>query len=168
MYLEMSVFGFTIDSLANRPVVILKDAIGNNTVPIWLNAGEALSIAAELILWDSTARSGRKDLMTLLMDNMGTQIGSIAIEGGNNGVFTASVRFMQNGEELSVAVRPCEAIIAALKFKMPIMMAEEVLQREPLEIQDAPPSVTGAPQKALYLSADHWRQAGILPGHCTR
>jgi len=30
---------------------------------------------------------------------------------------------------LSVAVRPCEAIIAALKFKLPIMMAEEVLQR---------------------------------------
>ena len=127
MYLEMSVFGFTIDSLANRPVVILKDAIGNNTVPIWLNAGEALSIAAELILWDSTARSGRKDLMTLLMNNTETEIGSISIEGGDDGVFTASVRFNRSGEELSVAVRPCEAIIAALKFKLPIMMAEDVL-----------------------------------------
>ncbi len=129
MYLEMSVFGFTIDSLANRPVVILKDAIGSNTVPIWLNAGEALSIAAELILWDSTARSGRKDLMTLLMNNMETEIGSISLEGGDDGAFTASVRFIRSGEELSVAVRPCEAIIAALKFKLPIMMAEEVLQR---------------------------------------
>ena len=129
MYLEMTVFGFTIDSLANRPVVILKDARDSNTVPIWLSAGEALSIAAELIQWDSSERRGRKDLMTLLMENMETAIRSIAIEGGGDGVFTASVKFIRNGEELSVVVRPCEAIIAALKFKMPIMMAEDVLQR---------------------------------------
>lgn len=129
MYLEMTVFGFTMDSLAGRPVVILKDARDSNTVPIWLSTSEALSIAAELMLWDSSGRSGRKDLMTLLMENTGTEIGSIVIEGLSDGVFTALVMFMRNGEELPVAVRPCEAIITALKYKMPIRVAEEVLQR---------------------------------------
>lgn len=129
MYLEMTVFGFTMDSLAGRPVVILKDAKDSNTVPIWLSTSEALSIAAELMLWDSSGRSGRKDLMTLLLENTGTEIGSIVIEGLSDGVFTALVMFLRNGEELPVAVRPCEAIITALKYKMPIRVAEEVLQR---------------------------------------
>jgi len=129
MYCEMTVFGFTIDSLASRPVVILKDAKDTNTVPIWLSVGEALSIAAELILRDSTARSGRKGLLTLLMENAETEIGSITIDGGNDGVFTGTVTFMRSGENIPVAVRPCEAIVAALQFKMPIMMSEEVLQR---------------------------------------
>lgn len=125
MYLEMTVFGFAIDSIANRPMVILKDAKDSNTIPIWLATSEALSIAAELILWDC----GRRDLLTLLMENTETEIGSIAIDGVNEGVFSAMVKFFRDGEELRVDVRPCEAIIAALKYKMPIMVAEEVLER---------------------------------------
>lgn len=127
MYLEMMVFGITIDSVANRPVVILKDAKDNNTIPLWLSTNDALSIAAELILGDTTARINGKDLMSLLMANTETMIGSIVVEGLKNGVFTAKVKFVRNGEELLVDVRPCEAIIAALKYKMPIMVAEEVL-----------------------------------------
>lgn len=129
MYIEMTVFGFTIDSLANRPVVILKDAEDSNTIPLWLTASEALSIAAELILWDTGGRSGRKDLMTLLMAKTETEIGSIVIEGVNDGAFTAHVKFIRNGEEVPVEVRPCEAIIAALKYRLPIMVTEEVLER---------------------------------------
>jgi bifunctional DNase/RNase len=125
MYLEMTVFGFTIDALANRPVVILKDAKGVNSVPIWLSTTEALAIAAELILSDS----GRKDLMTQLMAQTATEIGAVVIEGYHDGAFEALVKFLRNGEEVSVVVRPCEAIAAALKFKMPLMVAEEVVAR---------------------------------------
>ena len=48
--------------------------------------------------------------------------------GVKDGVFTTCVNFVRNGEELPVNVRPCEAIIAALKYKMPILVAEEVLE----------------------------------------
>lgn len=132
MYLEMTVSGFAIDSIASRPVVILKDAKESNTIPIWLTTSEALSIAAEMILWDSSARSGRKDLMDLLMENTKTGIGSIVIEGVSDGVFRAVVNFSRDGEELPVDVRPCEAIITALKYKIPIMVSEEVLERASL------------------------------------
>ncbi|SRR6266540_1539502 len=127
MYLEMKVFGFTMDSIADRPVVILKDTEDKHTIPVWLNSSEALSIAAELILWETTGRSGRKDLMTLLMAHTDTELASIVIESLKDGAFTAMVKFIRSGEELLVDVRPCEAIVAALKYKMPIMVAEEVL-----------------------------------------
>ena len=129
MYCEMKVFGFAVDTIANRPVVLLKDAADDNTIPLWLSTSEALVMSAELVLWESTARSGRKDLMTLLLDRTGTEIRAIVVEGLKDGVFAASVKFIRDGDELSVDVRPCEAIIAALKYKMPILVAVEVLER---------------------------------------
>jgi len=129
MYLEMTVFGFAIDSIANRPMVILKDARDNNTIPIWINTTEAFAIAAELMLWDSSTSNRAKDLMTLFLEKTGTEVGAISIGGLNDGIFAASVKFLRGDEEFLVAVRPCEAIMAALKYKMPILVAEEVLQR---------------------------------------
>ena len=129
MYLEMTVFGFAVDSIANRPMVILKDARDNNTIPIWISTTEAFAIAAELVLWDDSTSSRAKDLMTLFLEKTGTEVGAIIIGGLNDGIFDASVKFLRGNEEFLVGVRPCEAIIAALKYKMPILVDEEVLQR---------------------------------------
>ena len=129
MYCEMKVFGFAVDTLANRPVVILKDAADDNTIPLWLSTNDGLLMSAELLLWESTARSGRKDLMALILDRTGIEIRSIVVEGMKDGVIEASVKFSRDEEELSVAVRPCEAIIAALKYKMPILVARGVLEQ---------------------------------------
>jgi bifunctional DNase/RNase len=129
MYLEMTVFGFTMDAIANRPVVILKDARDENTIPIWMSTTEAFAIAAELILWEGSASGRAKDLLALFLEQTGTSIGAIIIEGLNDGVFTTTVKFLRDGEELLVGIRPCEAIMAALKYKMPILVAEEVLER---------------------------------------
>lgn len=130
MFLEMKVFGFTLDSIAHRPVVILKDAKdGENTVPIWISATDAVSIAAELISRDLPSQSGRGDLLTVLLAQTGMEVARIAIEGLEEGVFKASVTFVGNGEELKVEVRPCEALVASLKYAMPVMVAEEVMAR---------------------------------------
>ncbi len=128
-YHEMTVFGFTIDPIANRPVVILKDARDNNTVPIWITTAEAFAIAAELALGDCSSGSGNKDLMALFLEKTGTGIIAIIIGGLNEGAFAASVKFQRGDEEFVVDVRPCEAIMAALKYKMPVLVADEVLQR---------------------------------------
>ena len=129
MYLEMTVFGFTMDAIANRPVVILKDARDENTIPIWVSTAEAFAIAAEMVLWDGSTSGRTKDLLALFLEKTGAGIGAIMIEGLNDGVFTARVKFLQGEEEFVVEVRPCEAIMAALKYKMPILVAEEVLER---------------------------------------
>ncbi len=129
MYVEMTVFGFTLDSIAGRPVVILKDARDSNTIPIWISTTEAFAIASELMLWDGSTNSRTRDLMALFLEKTGTEVGAIIIEGLTNGVFTASVKFLRGDEEFLVEVRPCEAIMAALKYKMPILVSEDVLQR---------------------------------------
>jgi hypothetical protein len=110
-------------------VVLLKDPRDNDTIPIWISSSEAFAIAAELMLCDNSASSKTKDLMALFLEKTGTEISAIIIEGLSNGVFSAIVKFLRGDEEFQVEVRPCEAIMAALKYKMPILVAEEVLQR---------------------------------------
>jgi bifunctional DNase/RNase len=129
MYHKMKVFGFTLDTIAQRPVVILKDAEDLNTVPIWIGSLEAVSIAAELISCDLSSQNGRGDLLSLLMEKLAMGVTMISIDTLNDGVFTASVTFSCKGGDISVSVRPYEALVISLKYKLPVMVAEEVMAR---------------------------------------
>jgi bifunctional DNase/RNase len=136
MHHKMKVFGFTLDTIAQRPVVILKDAEGNNTVPIWISSLEAASIAAELISCDVSSQSGRGDLLSALLEKMGMSVATISIDNLHDGVFTASVRFSSEGGEIRLDVRPFEALIISLKYKQPVMVADEVMARASMLAMD--------------------------------
>jgi bifunctional DNase/RNase len=137
MYHEMTVFGLALDALSQRPVVILKDAQEKTTVPIWISNMEVVAIAAELISRDIASQSGRGDLLTALMQEMAMTVAMIAVDDLRDGVFTASIRFVRGEEEVKVAVRPSEALITALKYKLPLMVADDVVARAALlEVKD--------------------------------
>lgn len=129
MYHKMKVSGFTLDTLAHRPVVILKDASDTNTIPIWISSQEAVSIVAELISRDVSAQNGRGDLMSLLLEKMAMGVAGVSIDSLNDGVFYASVIFHGEGGEVRLDVRPYEALMISLKYKLPVMVADEVLAR---------------------------------------
>ena len=129
MYHKMKVFGFTLDTIAQRPVVILKDAEDLNTVPIWIGSLEAVSIAAELVSCDLSSQNGRGDLLSLLMEKLAMGVTTISIDTLHEGVFTASVTFRSEDGEISVSVRPYEALVISLKYKLPVMVADEVMAR---------------------------------------
>lgn len=129
MYHEMTVFGLALDALTQRPVVILKDAQEKTTVPVWLSNMEVVAIAAELISRDIASQSGRGDLLTVLMKEMGMTVAMVAVDDLRDGVFAASIRFARGEEEVKVTVRPSEALIAALKYRLPVMVADEVVTR---------------------------------------
>jgi len=126
-FCEMTVSGFALDSIAQMPMVLLKDAGENHTLPIWFSTVEAVAIAAELINRDALAESGCADLMTTLFGQLRVKLDRITIEGMNGSLFDAWVYFSRNAEELRVKVRPCEAIVMSLKHSLTIRVAEEVL-----------------------------------------
>jgi uncharacterized protein len=128
MHHKMTVFGFALDSLTSKPMVILKDLQDDTTIPIWISSTEAFAIAAQLVNWESPSGSRGGDLLSLFLEKTGTAIGEIAIEGLSDGVFTACVKFRRGAEEILVEVRPSEAIMAAIRHKMPVMVAGEVVQ----------------------------------------
>lgn len=132
MYYEMKIFGFALDAIAQMPVIILKDDAGENSVPIWISTQESVSLAVELISRDISFQSGRGDLLTVLMQQMGMRIEKIAIESLRDGVFTASVKFGGKSKKHLVDVRVSEAMMAALKYKLPVMVHEEVVKQAPM------------------------------------
>ena len=129
MYLEMKVCGFTVDSLARLPVVILKDDGEKNTLPIWINSTEAVSLAAQMISRDMSVQSGCGELMTKLLVQLRLKVARIAIDDINDGGFDISIQFAGRGKQVTIKARPSEALMMALKFDMNIFISEEVVAR---------------------------------------
>jgi len=129
MYVEMKVNGFTLDSIAQMPVVLLKDADEGYALPIWINTMDAVSIAAELISRDMSAESGCSDLLTKLLSQMRLKVDKINIDDLSDGVFDVSIVFAGECEEIKLSVRPSEAVVMALKYDIPVYVAEHVLSQ---------------------------------------
>lgn len=131
MYYKMKIYGFALDSIAQMPVIILKDDEGENSLPIWIGQQESVSVAIELINRD-LARDGRSDLMTTLMQQLALKMDSVAIESLHDGLFTASVMFSGKRKKLRVEVKVSDALLAALKYKMPVLVHEDVVRDAPV------------------------------------
>ena len=62
-------------------------------------------------------------------DQLRVGIGEITIEALDGSTFEAYATFSHNGEDVRVKVRPCEAIVIALKYAIPILIAEDIIAR---------------------------------------
>jgi bifunctional DNase/RNase len=132
MHHEMKVFGFTLDSLTSRPMVILKNAEDDASLPIWVTSTEAFAIAAQLVGWEGSEGTRGRDLLSAFLETTGTELEAIVIDDLADGVFEAHVMFRRGAEEILVEVLPVEAIIASIRHKMPVLVAGEVVQRASL------------------------------------
>jgi uncharacterized protein len=130
MYLEMKVYGFALDAIAQMPVIILKDEDEKHAVPVWISTSESVTFAAEFVGREVSLRNGRKDLFTALIDRLGMSIASIVIESVLEGVFTASVRLaVPEGEEMRLEVHVSEAMLLSLKYRMPVLVNSDLLNQ---------------------------------------
>jgi uncharacterized protein len=128
LYIEMKVYGFALDAIAQMPVIILKDAEEKYAVPVWINASESVSFAAEFVGREVSVRNGRKDVFSCLVERLGMKVASIAIESQQDGVFTASLQLASTeGEEMRLELHVSEAMLLSLKYRMPMMVNRELL-----------------------------------------
>lgn len=138
MYLEMKVHGFALDAIAQMPVIILKDADEKHTVPVWINASESVSFAAEYVGREMSIRNGRKDVFASLVERLGMSVSSIVIESLKDGIFTSSVRLASaDGDEMRLELHVSEAMLLSLKYRLPVMVNSELLtQVSTLDMND--------------------------------
>lgn len=138
MYLEMKVFGFALDAIAQMPVIILKDEDEKHAVPVWISSTESVTFAAEFVGREASIRNGRKDLFTALIERLGMSIDKIVIESLQSGVFTTSVRLVSaDGEEMRLELHVGEAMLLSLKYRLPVLVNRELLtQVSTLDMSD--------------------------------
>ncbi len=126
MYHELNVYGFAMDSAAQLPVVILKDAEGERTLPVWIQPLDAVALAAVLVSRSSASRS---DLLTKLLGQLGYVLDCITVDDLQENLYTVNARFTGANEPMTVSVGMAEALGLSLRLKMPLRVAEGVLEK---------------------------------------
>lgn len=127
MYQEMTVYGFTIDTVSRRPVVLLKSLEGGTTVPLWISVVEGVSIAADLISHDLASKGERNDFLTALLKRLGLQPDRITVERDEGGAVTAAVWLKNGSQKLRVNVNLVEALNLTLTYKIPLMVSSGLM-----------------------------------------
>jgi bifunctional DNase/RNase len=103
--------------------LILKEVNGNRRLPIIIGAFEAQSIAIE-IEGIKPPRPLTHDLIKNILETLGAELNEITISELRDGTFFATLSF--DGQDIDA--RPSDAIALAVRFGVPIFVAEKVMK----------------------------------------
>jgi uncharacterized protein len=131
---EMSVESVRINLATNQRVVILKDGQGDRYLFIWIATAEAYSIAMEL-QGTTSLRPLTHDLLKSVIAELGGTIVSVIINDLSDDIYYARLVLDANGRHVEVDSRPSDAIALAVRAKVPIYVADSVLENAGVTLQ---------------------------------
>src|SRR5262245_1179389 len=110
----------------DQQVVILKETEGEQSFPIVIGIFEATSIDRRVKSMQSP-RPLTHDLVASVIEQMGGELQDICINELREHTYYAKLRIRQNGELVQVDCRPSDAIALAVTARVPIWVAEDVI-----------------------------------------
>jgi uncharacterized protein len=116
----------TSPSSGGAYALILKEMNGTRRLPIIIGAFEAQSIALEME-GIKPPRPLTHDLMKNIIDTFGVSLQDVFINELRDGTFYAKITIEGVSENQEVDSRPSDAIALAVRYGVPIFVAEEVL-----------------------------------------
>ncbi len=128
MYLEMKVFGVTVDPFTNVPIVILKDSDEKNALPVWIGVLEASAIASELEKIHFS-RPMTHDLLKEVLKNLDVTVKKIEVNDLKDNVYYAAIHMAGKSGSFILDARPSDAIALALRMGAPIFVDTCVLEK---------------------------------------
>lgn len=126
--LEMKVHGVNLDVMTNQPVIILKDTNEHRFLPIWIGQFEATSILME-IQGIRPSRPLTHDLLKNMIDVLKARVSKIIVNDLKKGTFYAQIYLALKSLNIQIDARPSDAIALAVRTKVPIYVAEEVIEK---------------------------------------
>ncbi|NUO80697.1 bifunctional nuclease family protein [candidate division KSB1 bacterium] len=128
MLISVRVDRVTLDTTANRFVVILRDDTHNRWLPIVVGSSEAQAIALQMenII---PPRPLTHDLMKSLLDSIEARISRIVVSDLRENTYYAVIGIKLNGRNVEVDARPSDAIALALRSQAPIFVSDEVMRK---------------------------------------
>jgi len=125
---KVNISGLAMDPASNTPIVLLKTEEGDKTLPIWIGLLEATSIASALqdIQFD---RPMTHDLFKNLTQMLNLHINRIDICDLKDNTFFAEIHFAFGERSFTMDARPSDAIALALRFKAPIFVDDQVMEK---------------------------------------
>ncbi len=127
MYVRMKVDGVMLDPGSKSPVVLLKEAEGERSLPIWIGIFEAASIlfALEGV---PPPRPLTHDLMKTVIETLGASVTRVDVDALEDGVFLAKVHLATAEGTRLVDCRPSDGLAVAVRADAPVFAEEEVIR----------------------------------------
>ena len=104
-------------------------------MPIWIGPFEADAITIELQSVE-VARPLTHDLLKAAIEQLGAKITQVAITDLRNDTFYAEIALMVDGRRIEVDSRPSDAIALAVRARVPVYVAEEVMDQAAITPED--------------------------------
>ena len=129
MLVRMERAKIMISETEDRQLIWLKEPDGARNFPIVIGIAEAFAIDRRL-KGIRTPRPLTHDLLATVIETLGGQLEKILVNDLRQGTFFARLIVRQNGELKEIDARPSDAIILALKSKIPILVATKILNEQ--------------------------------------
>ena len=115
-----------ISEIHEQQVIMLREVEGDRSFSIMIGIFEATSIDRRVKKLPSP-RPLTHDLVANVIDQLGGELRDIFISELREHTYFAKLRIRMNGEMVEVDSRPSDAIALAVTAKVPIYVAEDVL-----------------------------------------
>lgn len=126
--IEVMIDSIRISLVSQHRIVLLREVDSDRQLPIWIGPCEADAITIEL--QDvKVARPLTQDLLRNVIAELGGTVSHVLIKELNESVFHARLFISVEGERepREIDCRPSDAIALAVRTKVPIFIAEEVM-----------------------------------------
>jgi hypothetical protein len=110
-----------------QQVIMLHEVEGEQSFPIVIGIFEATSIDRRVRKLESP-RPLTHDLVASVIEQLGGELQDICINELREHTYYAQLRIRQNGELVHVDCRPSDAIALAVTARVPIYVAEDVIE----------------------------------------
>lgn len=126
MPVHMELKRIIISEVQDQQVILLREVEGDRSFPIVIGIFEATSIDRRVKGLPSP-RPLTHDLVASVIDQMGGELQDVFISELRDHTYFAKLRIRLDGELVEVDSRPSDAIALAVTAKVPIYVAEDVI-----------------------------------------
>lgn|SRR5487761_1143403 len=130
---EMHLSAVRVELPTNTPILLLQEASGDRTLPIYIGRNEAEAIAAAL-QGVVTKRPMTHDLIRDVLTEVGVVLDFVVITELKDQTFFAELRLRRGGNSFIVSSRPSDAIALAVRAGATIYAEEALLDAEGIVI----------------------------------
>ncbi len=140
---EVIIDSIRVSLMDQNRIVVLKDTANDRYLPIWIGPCEADAITIEL-QDQPIKRPLTHDLLKTVINEMGGKVVHILINDLRNDVYYARVLVDMGERQVEIDSRPSDAIALAVRVKVPIFVADIVMDRaairEEEDVESEPPA----------------------------
>jgi len=144
--IEVIIDSIRVSLMSQHRIVVLKDTTNDRYLPIWIGPCEADAITIELQEMPPQ-RPLTHDLLKSAIRELGGKVVHILINDLRNDVYYARIVVDVSGKQIEIDSRPSDAIALAVRAKVPIFVADVVMDKAAIEpdedVEAEPPQSEG-------------------------